>query len=85
MSCEGVWSERPGAWDLKIFSVRTRLGEEMSGTNLLHGRAHWGQHLQCLPHHVELACGLGWVVLIVRGEVGGGGVGVGRVRVVVAR
>ena len=84
MSCESVWSERSRAWNLKIFSVRTSLGPEISVTNLLHGRTHWGQHLQCLAHHVELAGGLGWVVLVVRGQVGGGAVRVRRVRVVVA-
>jgi len=58
--------------------------ERSRAWNLLHGRTHRGQDLQCLPHHVELSGGLGWVVLVVRGQVGGGGVGVRRVRVVVA-
>ena len=85
VSCESVRSERPRAGNLKIVSVRSSLGGlERSGTNLLHGRAHRGQHLQCLPHHVELAAGLGGVVLVVRGQVGGGGVGVRRDGVVVA-
>lgn len=84
VSCESVWSERSRAWNLKIFSLRTSLDQQISMTNLLHGRTHRGQHLQCLPHHVELPGGLGRVVLVVRGQVGGGGVGVRRDGVVVA-
>ena len=92
VSCESVRSERPRAGNLKIVSVRSSLGGlERSGTNLLHGRTHRGQHLQCLPHHVELSGGLGRVVLVVD-LLGVGGqvaaavaaVRVGGVRVVVA-
>ena len=72
VSCEGVWSERSRAGNLQIVTVRTGLGQHIPATDLLHGRTHGGQHLQGLPHHVELAAGLGWVVLVVRGEVGGG-------------
>ena len=84
VSCEGVWSERSRAGNLQIVTVRTGLGQHIPATDLLHGRTHGGQHLQGLPHHVELAAGLGWVVLVVRGEVGGGGVGMRRVGIVVA-
>ena len=35
---------------------------------LLHGRADWGQHLECLAHHVNLAIGLSWVILVVNGS-----------------
>ena len=36
-----------------------------SNCYLLHGRADRGQHLECLAHHVDLAVGLGRVVLVV--------------------
>ena len=85
VSCESVRSERSRAGNLKIVSVRSSLGGlERSGTNLLHGRTHRGQHLQGLAHHVDLARGLSWVVLVVGGQVAGCE-GVRGVRVVVAR
>ena len=49
-------------------NVFKALKRDVPSYYLLHGRADWRQHLECLAHHVNLAIGLGWVILVVNGS-----------------